>query len=341
MRVSSSGGCTSVIRPHSNRVLSRSSRVASCFGRPVGRDDDLLVGVVQRVEGVEELFLDTFLAFDELDVIDEQHVDVAVAALERDLAVVAQRVDEVVGEFLGGDVLDPHAGEQSLRVIAGGVQQVGLAEAGLAPDEERVVGAGRCFGDRQGRGVREAVGGADDEGVEGVATVEAGSAGDGRVGGVRTFGEVVGPALFGAARDITVFVGLVGVDRRVQVGVVGLVQGWSELARRPREGEGIRVGVVGGWGDAHPELDLLPEPAAERVGDGGAQMTFDLVLHKAARHRQQSKPLDDGERLDEIQPRPLLGCQRSDESGAIGGDAVRSGLAVELGDDRVPHCGET
>ena len=41
------------------------------FGRAVGRDDDLLVGVVQRVEGVEELLLDTFLALDELDVIDE------------------------------------------------------------------------------------------------------------------------------------------------------------------------------------------------------------------------------------------------------------------------------
>lgn len=61
------------------------------FGRPVGGDDDLLVGVVQRVEGVEELLLDAFLALDELDVIDQQHVDVAIAALEGDLAVVAQR----------------------------------------------------------------------------------------------------------------------------------------------------------------------------------------------------------------------------------------------------------
>ena len=32
MRVSRSGGCTSVIRPHSKRVRSRSSRVDSCFG---------------------------------------------------------------------------------------------------------------------------------------------------------------------------------------------------------------------------------------------------------------------------------------------------------------------
>ena len=143
------------------------------LGRPVRGDDDLLVRVVQRVEGVEELLLDAFLALDELDVVDEQHVDVAVAALERRLAVVAQRVDEVVGEFLGGDVLDAHAGEQPLGVVACGVQQVGLAEPGLAPDEQRVVGARRRLGDGEGGGVGEPVRGADDEGVEGVAPVEA------------------------------------------------------------------------------------------------------------------------------------------------------------------------
>ena len=122
---------------------------------------------------MEELLLDAFLAFDELDVVDQQHVDVAVTALEGRLAVVTQRVDEVVGELFGGDVLDPHAGEQPLGVVAGGVQQVGLAEPGLAPDEQRVVGAGRRLGDGERGGVGEPVGGADDEGVEGVAPVEA------------------------------------------------------------------------------------------------------------------------------------------------------------------------
>ena len=79
MRVSSSGGWTSVIRPHSNRLRSRSSSVTSCFGRPVGGDDDLLGGVVERVEGVEELLLRLLLVLQELDVVDQQHVDVAVA----------------------------------------------------------------------------------------------------------------------------------------------------------------------------------------------------------------------------------------------------------------------
>ena len=157
------------LEPGSQPVLER----GQLLGRPVRGDDDLLVRVVQRVEGVEELFLDAFFALDELDVVDQQHVDVAVAAFERGFAVIAQRVDEVVGEFLGGDVLDPHAGEQSLGVVAGRVQKVGLAEAGLTPDEQRVVGAGGRLGNREAGGVSEPIGCADDEGVEGVAPVEA------------------------------------------------------------------------------------------------------------------------------------------------------------------------
>ncbi len=52
-------------------------------GRAVGGDDDLLVRVVQRVEGVEELLLGPLAVLQELDVVDQQDVDVAVPALER------------------------------------------------------------------------------------------------------------------------------------------------------------------------------------------------------------------------------------------------------------------
>ena len=51
---------------------------------------------------------------------------------------------------------------------------MGLPQAGLTPDEQGIVSPGRGFGDRQGGGVRETVGCADDEGVEGVPAVEAG-----------------------------------------------------------------------------------------------------------------------------------------------------------------------
>jgi hypothetical protein len=147
------------------------------LGRPVRADHDLLVGVVQRVEGVEELLLGAFLVLQELDVVDEQDVDVAVAAAEVLRLAVPDRVDEVVGELLGAHVAHPGALEQVLGVVADGVQQVGLAEPAVAVDEQRVVGPGRRLGDRHGRGVREAVGRPDDEGVEGVLGVEPGRLG--------------------------------------------------------------------------------------------------------------------------------------------------------------------
>ena len=50
--------------------------------RPVGAEHDLPAAVVEGVEGVEELLLGLRLALEELDVVDQQHVDVAEARLE-------------------------------------------------------------------------------------------------------------------------------------------------------------------------------------------------------------------------------------------------------------------
>lgn len=47
--------------------------------RTVGRDHDLVTGVVEVVEGVEELLLELLGVLEELDVVHEQHVDLAVA----------------------------------------------------------------------------------------------------------------------------------------------------------------------------------------------------------------------------------------------------------------------
>ena len=99
--------------------------------RAVAADDDLLLRVIQRVERVEELGLGLLAFGEELDVVDEQDVDVAVAPLERLGLVVAQAVDEVVGELLGGDVAHPHAGEEPLGVVPDRVQQGAEITIGL------------------------------------------------------------------------------------------------------------------------------------------------------------------------------------------------------------------
>ena len=46
----------------------------------VGGEHELRAGLVERVEGVEELLLGRALLCEELDVVDQQHVDAAVGA---------------------------------------------------------------------------------------------------------------------------------------------------------------------------------------------------------------------------------------------------------------------
>src|SRR5581483_7841917 len=72
--------------------------------RAVARHDDLRARLVERVERVEELFLDPLLVLEELDVVDQQYVVGAVALLEALDALVAERVDEVVHERLARNV---------------------------------------------------------------------------------------------------------------------------------------------------------------------------------------------------------------------------------------------
>ena len=72
--------------------------------RAVGRDDDLLVLVHQRVEGVEEFFLRGVLARDELHVIDHQDIDRAEDFLEVHDLAFAKRLHEAVHELFGRQV---------------------------------------------------------------------------------------------------------------------------------------------------------------------------------------------------------------------------------------------
>ena len=155
------------------------------LGWPVAREDDLLAVLVDGVEGVEELLLGPLLVGDELDVIDEQQVDLAVARPEVVDAALLDAGDEVVGELLAGGVDDPLARVALHHGVADRVHQVGLAEADAAVQEERVVGLAGTLGDRQAGGMREAVGRADDEGAEGVAGVEVDAAALGRADAAR------------------------------------------------------------------------------------------------------------------------------------------------------------
>ena len=143
----------------------------------VGSQHDLLVGAVQSIKGMEEAFHRLLLVTDELNVVDEQDVELAVAAVERlDLGVIrlieANRVNELVRELFGVNVADLQVGHHRQRVVADGLQQVRLAQPGVTVDKEGIEGRSRALGGRQRRGVRETVRRADHEGVEGELWVQ-------------------------------------------------------------------------------------------------------------------------------------------------------------------------
>ncbi len=142
------------------------------LGRGVAGEDDLLLRAVERVEGVEELLLHPLLVGQELNVVGQQHVDRAVLLAEARGAVEADRVDQLVDELLGRQVLDLQPAVLLADVVPDGVQQVGLAQAHAAVEEERVVAAPGLVGDGARGGVGELVRVADHEGVELVARLE-------------------------------------------------------------------------------------------------------------------------------------------------------------------------
>ena len=85
----------------------------------------------------------------------------------------AHRGDEVVRELLGRRARGPsRPSPNAAHVVADRVQEVRLADARRAVDEERVVGLAGQLGDRERGGVGEAVAVADDELVEGELRAE-------------------------------------------------------------------------------------------------------------------------------------------------------------------------
>ena len=108
---------------------------------------------MQRVEGVEKLLLRALLAGQELDVVDQKNVRLAVA-----LAELLHRCRLDGGDRLVREFFTIHVDNVEIRVVLldlnfDGVQQVRLAQTRRPVDEQRVVRAGgvRGHGLRSGK----------------------------------------------------------------------------------------------------------------------------------------------------------------------------------------------
>jgi hypothetical protein len=154
--------------------------------RRIGRDHDLLAAIEERVEGVEKFLLRTVLARQELDVVDQQHVDLTVALAKLLQLAVLDRADVVVGELLRRDVENLEVLSVLLDEMPDRLHQVGLAQADAAMQEKRIVGPRRRVRHRLRRGMRELIVHPDDERLEGAARIK-GSAGIDRGRNMRTY----------------------------------------------------------------------------------------------------------------------------------------------------------
>ena len=117
---------------------------------------------------MEELFLGPLAVGEELDVVDHQHVGVAVAVAEVVQAAELDGLDEVVDERLAGQVEDAGLLLAGQHRVADRLEQVRLAQAHAAVDEQGVVGLAGRLADGQAGRVGQAVARAGDEVVEGV-----------------------------------------------------------------------------------------------------------------------------------------------------------------------------
>ena len=141
----------------------------------VALQDDVFVCIVQRVERMKEFFLRVLLFGEELDIVDEQDVDVAVFLAERFGIAVSDGIDEFIRKFFARNVKDAHLGEFFQDLVPDGVHEMRLSKAYAAIHEEGVVDSSGRFGDGERGCMSEAVGIARDECIEGVVRVQGGS----------------------------------------------------------------------------------------------------------------------------------------------------------------------
>ena len=143
------------------------------FGRRrIGGEDNLLMIVVERVEGVEEFFLALFSFAKELDVIYDENIGGSELALEIRQGAVLDCAYESVYEFFATVETDGRIWEFGFCFVRNCVEQVCFAESDVSIKEEWIVCVAGCVADRNATGVCESVAGSDNETFEAVIGME-------------------------------------------------------------------------------------------------------------------------------------------------------------------------
>ena len=117
---------------------------------------------------MEKFLLRTFLAGDELNIIHRQKIRLPVFFLEFRGGAVADGKNQLIRKFLSLDIQKLVVGVVLPDAPADGIDQMGLAQAAAAVQEQGVIAFGGVIGHRPCGGVRQAVAAAHHEGLEGI-----------------------------------------------------------------------------------------------------------------------------------------------------------------------------
>ena len=125
-----------------------------------------------------------------MDVVDEEDIHETIFVFKGLGGLVVDRLDELVGEFLGGDADDLGLLAGLPDSVAYGLHEVGLAQAYPSVDQAGVIGDAGVAGYGYGRVGGEGIVLPDDEILEGVVCPELGmlALGLGSLGGSLGFG---------------------------------------------------------------------------------------------------------------------------------------------------------
>ncbi len=131
-------------------------------GRVTGKNN-LLVRLVKRVERMKELFLCTFAVSQEVNVIDDEHVDMAIAMAEIVHLPALHAIEELVDEGVAAQVADRCIGLVTQQGVTDRLEQVGFAQAHASVNEKRVVGSAGLVSHRARRRRGKAIARAGDK----------------------------------------------------------------------------------------------------------------------------------------------------------------------------------
>src|SRR3989338_7015040 len=112
---------------------------------------------MEFIEGMEKLLLRSFFGGDEMNIINQEHIHGAVAALKLFRTAVFNRGNKFIREFFAGGVEHGRGRALLKDFVTDRLHEMGFPSPHAAVDEERIVDCPRPVNDRPRRGVRQLI----------------------------------------------------------------------------------------------------------------------------------------------------------------------------------------